>query len=147
MGAAGRGYREILEFYYPGTKLGVTAQGLAWKSLGGERVEVITTRPGEDGFLVALADRLARAAEERTGLRWESGARLKIFPTIAAFRDATGEPGWVAASARGRVIRMQPVAALRSVEGTLQHELLHALIESHARAGLPVWFREGLVEY
>src|SRR5207248_3570230 len=67
--------------------------------------------------------------------------------TVAAFRDATGEPGWVAASARGRVIRMQPVTGLRSVEGTIQHELLHALIESHARAGLPVWFREGLVEY
>ena len=37
------GYREILEFYYPGTKLGVSAQGFSWQSLSGERVEVMTT--------------------------------------------------------------------------------------------------------
>jgi stage II sporulation protein D len=150
MGVSGRSYREILEFYYPGTKLGVTAQGLSWRSLAGERVEVITTRPREEQFLVALADRLARAVEERSGLRWEASPRLKIFPTVAAFRDSTGEPGWVAASARGRMIRLQPVAILRargSIESTLEHELLHALIESRARAGLPLWFREGVVGY
>src|SRR5207244_2165783 len=80
----------------------------------------------------------------------QSGARIKVFPTVAAFRDATGEPGWVAASARAAVLRIQPVAALRSrgsLESTLRHEILHALIESRARPGLPIWFREGLVEY
>ena len=148
MGVDGRSYRDILAFYYPGTTLGVTAQGFSWRSLGGERVEVITTQPQKDQFLVALADRLAAAAEQRSGLRWQSGVRLKVFPTIAAFRDSTGEPGWVAASSRGRVIRLQPVDALRgSLESTLQHEVLHVLIESRARAGLPVWFREGVVEF
>ena len=29
----------------------------------------------------------------------------------------------------------------------LSHELLHVLIESQAAPGLPVWFREGLVEF
>jgi stage II sporulation protein D len=148
MGEDGRSYRQILEFYYPGTKLGVSAQGFSWQSLGGERITVITTRPREDQFLVALADRLARASEERTGLRWESAPRLRIYPTVAAFRDATGEPGWVAASARGLVIRMQPLSVLRSrgsLESTIQHELLHALVESRAQTGLPVWFREGVV--
>jgi len=150
MGVDGRSYREILTFYYPGTTLGVTAQGFSWRSLGGERVEVITTQPSKDQFLVALADRLAAVAEQRSGLRWQVGARLKIFPTVATFRDSTGEPGWVAASAQGRVIRLQPVDVLRSrgsLESTLQHELLHALIESRARPGLPVWFREGVVEF
>jgi stage II sporulation protein D len=150
MGEQGRSYRQILDFYYPGASLGVAAQGFPWKSLSGERVEVITTKPGEDGLLVGLADRLAHAAEQRSGLRWNTNARLRIYPTVAAFRDATGEPGWVAASARGRVIRLQPAAVLRSrgsLESTMQHELLHALIESRARPGLPLWFREGAVLY
>jgi stage II sporulation protein D len=150
MGSAGRGYREILEFYYPGAKLGVTAQGFSWRSMGGERVEVMTTQPGQDAFLVALADRLAREVEQHASLRSDKPMRLKVFPTVAAFRDATGEPGWVAASSRGGVIRMQPAAVLRSggiLESTLQHELLHLLVESRARPELPVWFREGAVEF
>ena len=150
MGKDGRSYRQILEFYYPGTALGVSAQGFHWQSLGGARVTVITTRPREDQFLVALADRLAQGAENRSGLRWDARPVLRIYPSVATFRDATGEPGWVAASARGSTIRMQPVSAIRaqgSLDGTLRHELLHALIESRARAGLPLWFREGAVLY
>ena len=150
MGQQGRDYRQILEFYYPGTALGVSAQGFHWQSLGGARVTVISTRPRDDQFLVALADRLAQGAEDRLGLRWDARPTLRIYPTVAAFRDATGEPGWVAASAHGSTIRMQPVGAIRalgSIEGTLRHELLHALIESRARVGLPLWFREGAVLY
>jgi stage II sporulation protein D len=111
---------------------------------------VLTTQPGGDQFLVGLADGLVKATEQRTGLRWESAPRLRVYPTVVAFRDATGEPGWVAASTRGRTIRLQPVAVLRSrgsLESTMQHELLHALVESRARAGLPLWFREGVVGF
>jgi len=150
MGLDGKSYRQILESYYPGTALGVTAQGFSWRSLGGERVDVVTTRPGEDRFVGPLADRLAREVEQRSGLRLDGRVRLKIFPTVATFRDATGEPGWVAASSRGAVIRLQPVAALRAggaIERTLRHELLHTLVENRARAGLPIWFREGVVLY
>jgi stage II sporulation protein D len=88
-----------------------------------------------------MADRLARDVEERSGLRWTGAVRLRIYPSVAAFRDATGEPGWVAGSTRAGVIRLQPGA----LEGTIRHELLHALVESRARAGLPLWFREGSV--
>ena len=149
MGQDGSSYRQILEFYYQGTALGVAAQGFPWQSLAGERVTVITTKPREDQTLVPLADRLALAAEQRCGLRWTAVPRLRVYPTVAAFRDGTGEPGWVAASARGSVIRLQPAPVLRSrgaLESTLRHELLHALVESHARPGLPLWFREGMVE-
>jgi stage II sporulation protein D len=142
MGEEGRSYRQILELYYPGTKLGVAAQGFPWQSLGGERVIVMTTRPQQDQGVVAMADRLARAVEERSGLRWEGSVRLRIYPSVAAFRDATGEPGWVAGSTRAGVIRLQPQGV---IEGTIRHELLHVLVESHARAGLPLWFREGAV--
>ena len=45
---------------------------------------------------------------------------------------------------------MQPVAVLRSqgaLEGTVRHEMMHVVVESQAAAGLPLWFREGFVEY
>src|SRR5262249_44930797 len=101
-------------------------------------------------FLLTMADRIARAAEERSGLRWAASQKLRVYPTVAAFRDATGEPGWVAASTRGGVIRLQPAAALRDrglLESTVRHEFAHALIESQARARLPLWFREGAALY
>ena len=141
MGEDGRSYREILAFYYPGTVLGVSAQGFQWQSLGGERVQVMTTRPREDQGVVAMADRLARGVEERVGLRFEGAVLMRIYPSVAAFRDATGEPGWVAGSTRAGVIRLQPPV----IESTVRHELLHVLVESHARHGLPLWFREGAV--
>ena len=45
---------------------------------------------------------------------------------------------------------MQPPEVLRergALESTIHHELLHMLIESYARTGTPLWFREGLVLY
>ena len=43
MGEAGRRYREILAFYYPGTALGLTGRGLSWTRLGGEAAALFTT--------------------------------------------------------------------------------------------------------
>ena len=56
----------------------------------------------------------------------------------------------MAASTRGRTIQLQPSDMLRqagTLESTIHHELLHMLIESYARPGTPLWFREGLVLY
>ena len=56
----------------------------------------------------------------------------------------------MAASTRGRTIRLQPTTVLRdagTLESTLHHELLHMLVEEHAKAGTPLWYREGLVLY
>jgi stage II sporulation protein D len=150
MGEEDHSYREILSFYYPGTKLGARAQGTPWLQLDSEDVELFTMRPDRDRALLPLATRLMHEAEERTGLVYNGAAKLKVYPTVAAFRDATGEPGWVAASTRGRTIRLQPTDVLRdasTLDSTLRHELLHILVESHARAGTPLWFREGLVLY
>lgn len=144
-GVAGHTYRQILAFYYPTTVPGVSAQGFSWELLGGERADVFTTRPGADRVLVALADRLLPEAERRSGLRYAGRARVRVYPSVAAFRDATGEPGWVAASTAGRTIRLQPVEALRgALEETLLHELLHLVLESHAHPSAPDWLREGL---
>src|SRR5271165_7382549 len=150
MGEEGKSYREILSFYYPGARLGVSAQGTQWQQLSSEDVVLFTERPERDRALLPLATRLMHEAEEGTGLVYTGAAKLKVYPTVAAFRDATGEPGWVAASTRGRTIRLQPTDVLRdagTLESTLRHELLHMLVESHAKPGTPLWFREGLVLY
>jgi stage II sporulation protein D len=150
MGEAGRTAREILAYYYPGTRPGVTAQGLEWNRLGGERVEVWTTRPNEDCEIAAVAESALRRAEARAGMGpLAAGARVRVqfYPSVAAYRDATGQPGWIAAWTRGRTIRAQPAQVLRSqrvLESTLEHEMLHVLLEARARPGLPMWFREGL---
>ncbi len=147
MGEEGHSYREILAFYYPGTKLGVSAQGTPWQQLSNEDVELLTTQPDRDRALLSVATRYMHESEENTGLVYRSSPRLKIYPTVAAFRNSTGEPGWVAASTRGRTIQLQPADVLRqtgTLESTIHHELLHMLIESYARPGTPLWFREGL---
>jgi stage II sporulation protein D len=150
MGEEGHSYREILSFYYPGTKLGASVQGTPWQRLANEDVELLTTQPDHDKALLTVAARFLHESEEGTGLVYRSAPRLKIFPTVAAFRDSTGEPGWVAASTRGRTIQLQPSDVLRqagTLESTIHHELLHMLIESYTRPGTPLWFREGLVLY
>jgi stage II sporulation protein D len=150
MGEEGKSYREILAYYYPGTKLGPAAQGIAWRKLTGENVELLTTRPEADKPLAAMAARLVRDAETTTGMSFTSVPQWKVYPTVAMFRDATGEPGWVAATTRGRTIQSQPADVLKqagTLESTLRHELLHMLIEAHAEPGTPVWYREGLVLY
>jgi stage II sporulation protein D len=89
-------------------------------------------------------------SEDSTGLVYRAAPRLKIYPSVAAFRNSTGEPGWVAASTRGRSIQLQPSDVLRqagTLESTIHHELLHLLIESYASPSTPLWLREGLVLY
>jgi stage II sporulation protein D len=150
MGEEGHNYRDILSFYYPGTRLGVSAQGVAWQRLANEDLEMLTIRPDRDRQLLTLGTRLMHEAEESTGLLYRSMPTIEVYPTIAAYRDGTAEPGWVAASTRGQTVRMQPPETLRQtgvLESTLRHEMLHILLESYSHPGTPLWFREGLVLY
>ncbi len=148
MGEEGHSYREILAFYYPGTRLGTAAQGTPWQQLANEDIQLLTTRPDRDRSLLPIATRFLHESEESTGFVYRSTPRLKVYATVADFRNSTGEPGWVAASTRGRTVQLQPLDVLRetgTLESTLHHELLHILIDSYARPGTPQWFREGLV--
>jgi len=150
MGEEGHSYREILAFYYPGTRLGVSAQGIAWQQLANEDIELLTTRPDRDRALLPAATRYMHESEESTGFVYRAKPRLKVYATVAEFRNSTGEPGWVAASTRGHTIQMQPSDILRdagTLDSTVHHELLHMLIDSYTRPGTPLWFREGLVLY
>ncbi len=148
MGREGKPFEGILRYYYRGTSLGLTAQGVPWQTLGGERADLLTTRPKQDEPLLPLIERVMRDAEGQTGWTLYLRPQFKVYPSVEIFRNSTGAPGWVAASTRGRVIRLQPPEVLRAsatLEPTIRHELLHLLVEGHARRGLPLWFREGLV--
>lgn len=150
MGTQGRGYREILAYYYPGTALGINAQGVSWQKFSGEQIDVIATRQQDAQTVTAAAESALRFAMEKTGWRLSGRPQIKVFPSIDVYRDATGEPGWVAASTRGLMIRLQPVHTLQQrgvLESTLRHEFLHMVIDSRARPDTPLWLSEGLVIY
>ncbi len=147
MGAKGHTAREILEEYYPGAKIGLTAQGLEWVARRSERMDFLSTNPEQEEFVLTAAERALKEAESRSRMNYAGRVQLKLFPTVATFRNATGESGTVAASTRGRVVRLQPAKTLQAkqvLEPTLLHELLHVVLESQAHADQPWWFREGL---
>jgi stage II sporulation protein D len=144
MGGEGRNYRDILAYYFPGTEIGVSARGFAWTRLGGEGVALYTTAAARDSRVLAEAERALRSAMERTSWTPPRGIEIRVYPNVAGFRDATGEPGWVGAFTHGARIEMQPGP---DAESTVRHEIWHVLIESRAAPGLPLWFREGIVEW
>ena len=143
MGTDGHSASEILAFYFPGTTVGASAQDFAWRKLNGERVELWTARPGRDQRLIPIADAALRKAEEITGMPARLRPLVRVYPTVEAFRNATGEPGSVGGDERGRVIRLQPDAPVQ----TVLHEMLHFVLEEHTRPDVPLWFREGLVAW
>ncbi len=150
MGNAGKTYREILAYYFPGAVIGLNAQGIHWQRLAGESVALLTTQPEQDRTILAAADKAAHALAARTGWRIPAGTDIRVYPDLDSFRDATAEPGWVAAHTRGTHIQLQPVRVLRSrgiLESTLAHELLHVMMGPIASPSLPLWFREGVVDF
>ena len=144
------GYHDILAFYFPGTVLGVTGRGLAWVRLSGEAVSLFSTQPEQDRAVLAIAERQVKEIASETGMTAGGTIEIRVYPDVETFRNATGEPGWVAARTSGRRIHLQPAAVLRergALDSTIRHELLHVFVEAQAARGLPVWFREGLVGY
>lgn len=150
MGQEGRTYREILALYYPGTSLGINAHGLTWEKLPGESIDLVTTNRNDAVILLPAAERALQFATQRTGWILSVRPQVKVYPTIAIYRDATGEPGWVAGSTLGSTIRLQPLETLQrtgALDSTLRHEFVHLAIESQARPDAPLWLREGLAIY
>ena len=140
MGSEGHGYREILAYYYPG------ASTTKWIRLEGEGVAVFATDPPRDREVLTEAEQILKH------LPWPVNGEISLYvhPSLDAFRNATAEPGWVVAHTEGNRVDIQPVPVLLSrgiLRGTLRHELLHVAVESRANPGLPVWFREGVVDW
>ncbi len=149
MARQGKDYGQILDFYYPGTHLSKTSAD-DWQKRISERFELMSTSPEEDSALLPVAEKILKENEAAVGWRLSFRARLQVFPTLDRYRDATGQPGWVAATTRGQTVRLQTLADLRKrsiLESTLRHEFFHLLIESRSRSNTPLWFREGLVLY
>jgi len=149
MARQGKEYRQILDFYFPGTRLSKTSAD-DWQKRTSERFDLISTSPEEDSALLPVAEKILKEDETYVGWKLSFRPRLQIFPTLDRYRDATGQPGWVAATTRGQTVRLQPMDQLRRrsiLESTLRHEFFHLLIEPRARANTPLWFREGLVLY
>jgi hypothetical protein len=148
-GKAGASYEAILAAYYPGTSLGIAASGLRWRPGRGEQVDAFAVSEAELREATAAGDRAFAEASRVSGLRAAGRVRLRVYPTVAIYRDATGDSGGTAATTSGTLVRMQPLAVLRSrgaLHPTLLHEMLHVLIEANARPDVPVWFREGLAQ-
>jgi len=150
MGLEGSPYHEILAFYYPGTTIGLTAKGIRWTRLGGEGVNLFTTLPNRDADTLRVAEGLRRDVETRLGVNAKEAIDIRVYPDLDAFRNATGEPGWVAARSSSSGIDLQPSSLLVAhgvLRSTLRHEIGHIVIEREALPNLPVWFREGLTEW
>ncbi len=146
-GLAGHDFRQILAAYFPGTRIGVSAQDIHWVSSKTNRTDILATTAIPAGPLSTAAERALARAEQLTDMTASIRPEIRVYPGIDVYRDATGEPGFVVAATRGRVIHLQSAARLiseRRLESVLTHEMLHVIIAS--RAKLPRWFGEGLVQ-
>lgn len=173
MARAGRTYRQILAFYFPGTSL----QSLpapkakqqatitrphsrfvpaAWHGNGsGDGWHYAASGPCQVRYqnslprpVLHLCPRLIEEAERRTGLPLNGPLRLTVYPTVSAFIAATGRPGWIAAATRGHEIGLLPLAVIerrRRLSDVLRHEILHVVIGDHTAPGTSLCLQEGAV--
>ena len=136
-------------FYYPGTAVGLTGQGLSWQRLEW-RDDVVIDHPTGSKIELRSPRRSGWAGVSpracvgpcRQAL---SFASIRTWTRFAILPEAAG-----GSTHRGPSHPLQPVALLHShdaLESALSHELLHVMVESQAARDLPVWFREGLVEF
>jgi stage II sporulation protein D len=141
MSQTGKSYREILAFYYPGTKLARTAAGLEFQSRRGERIELLTTEPERDGAVLAKAERALDEAQRRTGMTWPGAKPIQVhvYPTVEAFRNSNARGAAVSAVTTGRLVKLMPTAS----SGVLLHEMIHVVLEANTHRAHPWWFREG----
>lgn len=147
MAAEGHSSAEILNFYFPGTRVGVTAQDRGWASTKGTAWTLWTMAASPE--LLREGNAAWGKAQALYPPRGPVQPEVWQMPTTELFRQATSEPGWMLASAQGTWIFLQPSSVLKrgdSEEKTLLHEFLHVLVESEASPQAPLWLREGIVE-
>jgi hypothetical protein len=175
-GAARRGmnYRQIVSFYFPGTRLardvaqtGSLQSGLQTVSMIPPQTDRLRKSISNEHFRVrfgtgndqrevenvlriletARTDLLRRLPKASLHLNESSPFEVIIHATTADFIAATGLSGWAAGTTRGRKIELQPLNLLRKrgvVTTTLRHELTHSFIELLGRGQTPRWLAEGL---
>jgi stage II sporulation protein D len=138
---------EILAFYFPNTRLGLTASGSLWRQETSGPVTLRTTTPDpEMTRSVQLAWKQALTLLPTPGQTPQP--TIILTPTTELFRQLTNSPGYLLAVTRGDQVTLQPLPILRRngpIEPLILHELLHLLIESQSTDKAPIWLREGLV--
>jgi stage II sporulation protein D len=149
MAASGRDASQILAQYFSGATVADEASGLSWQEVREPGFAIETLDPADAIYRPAVSRALAQALS-RSGIQTERQFfTIRSFPSTEAFRNATLAPGWVAAFTEGDWIGTQPLRTLaerKMLASVVRHEFLHALVESQAAAGAPLWLREGLVE-
>lgn len=149
MGVEGFTFREILRFYYPGTNVSRLATGIKWTRVSNAELALFTARPDRGKDVLRTATEELIQLRNRWHLAPAATPEIYIYPDMESFRNGSGEPGTVAGHTQGNRIELQPLDVLEKrglLRSTLRHELLHVLVEARAKPGVPVWFREGLVE-
>jgi stage II sporulation protein D len=150
MAKEGRSESEILQFYFPSAAPGITPGDSGWHTIAGAGWTLLTAYPSTN--LVSAGNAAWVKAQSLFGSRNSTHAIVEELPTTELFRQTTGEPGWMLASARGTRVFLQPAQVRRNVSGAedsrdlLLHEFLHVLVEQQAGEKAPLWLREGLVE-
>ena len=164
-------YRQILSFYFPGTRL-LSAQSaqlpnqiqFAAYRLPDQAAQAnehfrISFSKGNNSREIESALRILEAARtdllgrlKTASLRWNEREpfEIVIHATTAEFIAATGLSGWATGATRGRRIELQPLALLQKrglLTTALRHELAHSVIEVIGNGSVPRWLAEGLCLY
>lgn len=147
MAAKSRNYRDILNFYFPGTQVRITPSDTGWKELPGVGWTLVAVNPPQSISQVGNIE--WAKAQSIFPPKMAIHPLVRLMPSTELFRQATDQPGWTLASTRETSIILQPLSIVRthgSESLTLLHEFLHVLVEQEASPQVPLWLREGLVE-
>ena len=149
MATEGKSSREILAFYFPGTRVRITPADEGWHTVRTEHLTISGTQTPTPAQ-AAVLEQTWSEAQRRFPPHSQAAPKLAFAPTTEVFRQLANQPGWALAATCGSTVVLQPKAVLEAHERdprrTLLHEMLHVLVEAEATERAPTWLREGLVE-